>query len=448
MYHKIKRSVCNFFVTVSLFFSTISSQTLLNKSFFYNQDNTMFDSGENFDELTFVSFNWYKQITNSSKKFRTIEKKIGLYNAGSSLKLSHRYSNIFENKIYSFIESNIMTFKDNFNNEKNDLVVFDIVNSGVGYKNNWLLLQIGRGNENWGAGEDINLALSDNSKPYEYFLLQSDYGKIRVGYIHGFLEQIDSGISRYITSRGVEWTNKKSLLVGLSETVIYSGMNRSIDLAYFNPISTHLEVELNNRLNVYGSSNSNAVWQFHGDYIKGRSRFSLNYLIDEFVLDPDIEKSKEHGKAYSFRYCFSAIKVKNHILNLTLRSVLIGTPTFRHINGMNNFINNNKPIGWKYGSDGKMFGITMSYLNIDNLLFNLSYDLLKVGEESITDRYYEPYADYQKGKYPSGLVVQRKIIQIELIYRYINSIEFYVKNEIEKKNHILKFGCVYFMNFD
>ena len=98
----------------------------------------------------------------------------------------------------------------------------------------------------------FNLALSENSGNYDYLLLASDYGKIRVRYIHGFLENVETNINRYITARGFEWTNKKSLIIGFSETVIYSGENRSFDIGYLNPISSHLEIELNNRLNIIG----------------------------------------------------------------------------------------------------------------------------------------------------------------------------------------------------
>ena len=33
--------------------------------------------------------------------------------------------------------------------------------------------------------------------------------------------------------------------------------------------------------------------------------------------------------------------------------ILIGTPTFRHGNGYNNFVHRGQPIGWEYGSDTK-----------------------------------------------------------------------------------------------
>ena len=53
-----------------------------------------------------------------------------------------------------------------------------------------LSLQIGRGKESWGSGNDIELALSEEAKIMIIFFLASDYGKVRVRYIHGFLENV------------------------------------------------------------------------------------------------------------------------------------------------------------------------------------------------------------------------------------------------------------------
>ena len=80
-----------------------------------------------------------------------------------------------------------------------------------------------------------------------------------------------------------------------------------------NPISSHLEIEINDRLNIVGDRNSNAVWQAHLDYLlMNNFRVSFNYLIDEFVIDPDIEIGKEHGKAYSFRLAYTPLFSKTH----------------------------------------------------------------------------------------------------------------------------------------
>ena len=53
----------------------------------------------------------------------------------------------------------------------------------------------------------------------------------------------------HIIGRGIEWNNHKNIILSLSELVVYSGINRPIDFAYLNPLSSHLEIELNDRQN-------------------------------------------------------------------------------------------------------------------------------------------------------------------------------------------------------
>ena len=124
-------------------------------------------------------------------------------------------------------------------------------------------------------------------------MLELNFDKLKVRYFHGFLETDSNSVNRYITGRGIEWNNNKNLLLGLSEIVIYSGKGRPIDFSYFNPISTHLEIELNDRQNRSGIDEGNGVWQLSLDYlIMDNLRFSFNYLFDEFVLDIDHRRMK------------------------------------------------------------------------------------------------------------------------------------------------------------
>ena len=53
---------------------------------------------------------------------------------------------------------------------------------------------------------------------------------------NGFLEKDLNGFNRYISGRGVEWKNNRSILISISEIVIYSGFNRQFDIAYLNPL--------------------------------------------------------------------------------------------------------------------------------------------------------------------------------------------------------------------
>ncbi len=404
--------------------------------FEYKSLEMLFDAGEKWNSLTIFS-----PFNVDSNSLSHIDGLFGFDFEDNSFSL-HTFGYLkYRSNYYCYFSPTLINKNSGFN-------TFDIRQSGLGFENSWVKIQIRKGNESWGAGNNIQLALSRSSKVYDYFLLASDYGKIRVSFINGFLENIKPNTNRYITARGLEYTNKKSLIIGLSEIVVYSGENRSFDLAYLNPISSHLEIELNNRLNVLGSENSNAVWQFHIDYLfKEKVRISFNYLIDEFILDPKIEIGKENGKAYSCRIAYTPNIIKNKYFTIYSSFVLVGTPTFRHGGtGSNNFVQHGKPLGWKEGSDGQEFRIGINYFNTKNLIVNVVTGFLKYGEENISKRSYEPYKDYLKGNFPSGLIERSNYRKIEFTYlhreNYSISSSFYLSSKLNKI--ILKLNFPFF----
>ena len=52
--------------------------------------------------------------------------------------------------------------------------------------------------------------------------------------ITGVSGLLGSTMARYLVAKGIEWTNKESFVLGLSEILIYSGKNRPIEIAYLN----------------------------------------------------------------------------------------------------------------------------------------------------------------------------------------------------------------------
>ena len=181
----------------------------------------------------------------------------------------------YKNNFHGFLYSRIVThanFFERYSGIERDISRLgfrsgETDQSGICYENNWFIVQFGRGRESWGAGNDIQLGLSENSNSYDYGLLDLDFGKLRVRYFNGYLETDSLFVNRYITGRGIEWNNEKNFLLGFSEVVIYSGRNRTLDFSYLNPISTHLEIELNNKHNDLGTDNGNGVWQISMDYL-------------------------------------------------------------------------------------------------------------------------------------------------------------------------------------
>ena len=256
---------------------------------------------------------------------------------------------------------------------------------------------------------------------------------------------MNSGINRYIAARGFEWNNQKSFIFGLTETIIYSGNERKIDFSYFNPINSHLEVELNNRLMYTGTSNSNAVWQFHLDWMFHKNkRISVNYLYDELVLDRDIEIGKEHGRAYSFSFNYTPLYFSDQLATFFIESIFIGTPTFRHGNGSNNFVLMEKPLGWQGGSDLIQYSIGLNYYNNLNLFLFLKIGVSRRGEESISNRPYETYFDYLKDDFPSGNYNEEYFFEIKINWWSNQSILF--KTDLtyyKKRKNLFSLEAVY-----
>ena len=212
---------------------SIKAQTFPREYFKSKAIKISYDSGDNWEFLSSFGSNRYQQINKDEFKSNSnfLVSNFSIVSLNENLALSNFSILNYKKNFYAYISPFFFTnseIKNKFSNlyEKNFIRLFEPVNkdqSGIGYKNEWLLFQIGRGRESWGAGSDIQLALSENSNDYDYFLLFSDYGNIRVNYIHGFLETTLDDFNRYITARGIEWTNKKFLVIGLSEIVIYSG---------------------------------------------------------------------------------------------------------------------------------------------------------------------------------------------------------------------------------
>jgi len=369
--------------------SYLISQEIPNQYYSLNSIQLLYDFEKNWNSKTLLGAYRFQdayrnQFLNNNSNFLFLKLRLGLERNNGILTPIFLNTLTFKKNCYAYL----YTIEGQSGNKKNDFNKRNMI-SGIGYQNNWVGLQIGRGNQHWGAGEDIKLALTRSSAPYDYLMLSSDYGKIRVKYIHGILEKTGSNVNRYIVAKGIEWTNKESLIIGFSEVVVYSGLNRTIDFSYLNPIASHLELELNNRLKTGNSSASaNAVWQFFYDFkFLKRLRLSGNFLIDEWEFDKEeFNKGGGHRVAYSSQLAYSFFKEK--ILSFYLSQIYIGPFTFRHANGFNNFVNNGIPIGSRYGSDISKYVFGIKYFEYGNLYADFELIFTESGNGSILN---DPY---------------------------------------------------------
>ena len=242
--------VLNFLIFIFLLACNILlCQTIPNEFKEYHKRSLLISSGKNWHQnSTFGPL----RIINSKSKTDSLEinSRFGLQ-AFTKARALYGFGHFtFKNNFHGYLYSRVVNYPhlfERYSGIPRDISRYGFTSgetdlSGICFENDWLIFQFGRGRESWGAGNDIQLGLSENSNPYDYGMLDLDFGNLRVRYFNGYLETDSLFINRYVTGRGIEWNNKRNFLFALSEVVIYSGKNRVLDFSYLNPISTHLEM--------------------------------------------------------------------------------------------------------------------------------------------------------------------------------------------------------------
>ena len=73
---------------------------------------------------------------------------------------------------------------------------------------------------------------------------------------------------------------------------------------------------------------------------------------------------------------YTPFNLNNHLFIIIVHLCYVGTPTFRHGIGTNNFVQNGRPLGWYKGSDGQEICFGINYFNNNNLILNISTGIL------------------------------------------------------------------------
>ena len=60
----------------------------------------------------------------------------------------------------------------------------------------------------------------------------------------------------------------------------------------------------------------------------------------------------------------------------------------------------------------------INFFNKKNLIASISYKVVKVGEESIINRPYEPYKDYLERRFPSGVIRKINYLNFEINWNW------------------------------
>ncbi len=302
--------------------------------------------------------------------------------------------------------------------------------ASVGWYGRHGAVQYGRGRQVWGPQLEGNLALSSHSAAYEHLSALFEYKNFSAAFFTGFLETLKdaSGYQhRYIAGHGIQYNNHRNFVLSMAEVTVYFGPDRPFDLSYLNPLTPHIENELNNRENnPYRKGNhSNGVYFVSLDWLlPARIRLSAQYLLDEFQLD---EKDREQGRPDATALMVRLSKGfvgENWAAAFSASYHRVGTYTFQHEKPYTCFFSRELPLGVQDGNDFDAVQANAVWVAPLPLMLQLSYRYKRVGENNLLSQPYVPFEEFKVVDFPSGRVREERTLSAALVYSLRPNLEF------------------------
>ena len=289
----------------------------------------------------------------------------------------------------------------------------------IGYRNSWAQIELGRSREIWGPMVEDNLLLTGGTPAYERLMFQVQHRGFSYRWFYGYLEAIqDTGntnIQRYIIGKAIEYRNLKNFVLGLGEVSILAGPNRPFDMAFLNPLSPHIEVDMNKRSNSDNISRNNAIWFLHFDWLIIPSlRLSGSLIIDEITLESDERKAgRADNIGWLGRVAWSP-KANKDGLTFIGQAVKINTYTMKHIYRYCQFVTRDKLLGHSIGNDADRLSVGLRHTSDFPILFEIYYGRVRWGDNSLRLHPYEEFTNIDELPFPSGEVRSNRYLAVRI----------------------------------
>jgi hypothetical protein len=231
-------------------------------------------------------------------------------------------------------------------------VYFDFTSGYLRYDADWLVLTAGREQLMWGMGYADRMMFSDNTVPFDYFMIELRSGGLRYSFLHGGLTGNDTlgqaVSSKYISAHRVEFSVGSRYRLGLGEAIVYS--NQPPLVALMNPMVFLTSAEFSTEgVTKEGTSNAHnsIIWiDMEWDPVKNL-RFSGSWLMDDISFAA-LGKSSLAGNTNKFGWqggvlWNDAATVSNLVLDLEYTRIGPFVETHRTI--VNSFTHWGQPLG-------------------------------------------------------------------------------------------------------
>ncbi|HEX9933847.1 MAG TPA: capsule assembly Wzi family protein [bacterium] len=287
--------------------------------------------------------------------------------------------------------------------------------------------KVGRDFMQWGAGQSGTFVFSDVCRPLDHVLASADLGPLRYTFVTAALDKMEppstggdslgflqiGRIYRYLSAHRLDIKLMQGRFqAGISELVLYGGLNRQFDWFYLNPAIFFHGEQMNQAEegNTLGSLDILVYpvprWQIYG-----------SLLIDDVQIErtgSGDQEPSEYGWLVGSRLADPA-----NVPGLTLfgEYVRVSNRTYKTPRFWETFIHRNVPIGYPLGNDFDRMQIGLSQWIHGNVRFRLTYDQIRNGEGSLFTPFDTPWIGVPKGQgydepFPTGTVEKQGQVTI------------------------------------
>ncbi|MCJ7508628.1 MAG: capsule assembly Wzi family protein [candidate division Zixibacteria bacterium] len=394
--------------------------------------------------------NFSENLTGESKEKPTYREKLGI---GAGLKLNPHFS-----AYTRYIIDETLAKDSSYTGKVWRGFAGDASQSYISFDLSNVSFYFGRDRLSWGESRFSSLILSEDAFPVDMFRLEGGWGILKFSSFAGVLSPMEikdstgtTHINRYLSGHRLSFAPCSWLQVGFSETALYGGENRNIELYYAIPFIWYHGVQLNEQKddNTFFSSDLNF-----------RPLHNLIFYGEFLIDDIQIEKKEKTDKEPDELGFMGGMNLTNILLpgtEVNLEYQKITNWTYNQAQPYNRYLHKNKTIGSSLGTDSDMLRASLSGWIMEGLRFGLSYSFGRQGEGRINAPWTQAWLGTEgeyKEKFPSGIVEKKKISSAYLEYDYRNRLRFRLfgkytdisnQDNIENKNEIYKeVGVLFF----
>ena len=296
-----------------------------------------------------------------------------------------------------------------------------LVTSLVRYHTENVSWQLGRSPIWWGHPWGSSLIQSGTTPTYDHFDMRLNFNDFQLEILAGQLgsEKTAAGdrIRRNIAGHRLSWLpDHGRWILSIGEQVLYTGINRSMEWWYLNPVVPYFftALEEDEEQLEYGRDNDNSILFAFGRYvIQPQLSLFFELLIDEFQTKNKSAEEYPHSLGVKFGV--------DGVYTLAQRDIYfaaeynrIANWTYIHGGLYTNWQNRGHAIGYPYGPDVWSTHFQVETWLSQNILLDLETIYLKKGSNHLATLWAAQGAVGEP--FPSRPVIAYKIVDIAVSY--------------------------------